>query len=247
MKKELIYGPLFVIIIWYALYGLQVINPLFLPMPHVVIIELVKLLLDNNMWRDICISLWRVFISMILALIIGVPLGLLMGYYKKVNSIFDLVVDFFRSLPALAIFPLLMLFFGIGDSSKIATAVFSCSLVIVINSIYGVTHSKKTRQILSIMIGARPFEKFTHVIFPDALPQIFVGIRTALSLAVSIIIVTEMFIGTGGGIGHRIYEAGLTYRTSEMYSSIIIVGLMGYLLNKGFVKIEKRVVHWVGK
>lgn len=247
MKKELVYGVFFVVIIWYITYALQIINPLFLPAPHAVISELVRLLLTNAMWQDIGISLLRVFISIILAMVIGIPVGLLMGYYKRINSTFEIIVDFFRSLPALAVFPLLMLFFGIGDSSKIATTVFSCGLVIVINSMYGVIHSKKTRQMLSTMMGAKPFERFIRVTLPEALPQIFVGIRTGISFAVSIVVVTEMFIGTGGGIGHRIYDAGLTYRILELYSSIIIAGLMGYLLNKGFIKIEDRVTPWVGK
>lgn len=247
MKKELVYGVIFVIILWYVLYALQIINPLFLPTPHVVISELIRFLLTSAMWKDIGISLLRVFISLILAMVIGIPIGLLMGYYKKINSTFEIVVDFFRSLPALAVFPLLMLFFGIGDSSKIATTVFSCSMIIIINSMYGVIHSKKARQTLATMMDAGPLERLIRVTLPEALPQIFVGIRTGISFAVSIVIVTEMFIGTGGGIGHRIYDAALTYRIPEMYSSIIIAGLMGYLLNKGFIKIERKIIHWAGK
>ncbi len=151
------------------------------------------------------------------------------------------------TLPALAIFPLLMFFFGIGNTAKIATTVFSCSLIVVVNSIYGVTNSKKTRQIVATLMEANPREIFLKVILMDALPQVFIGMRTSLSLAVVVIVVTEMFIGTTWGIGHRIFEAQLTYRVPEMYASIIIAGLLGYGLNKGFVVIEKHVIHWSGK
>lgn len=170
-----------------------------------------------------------------------------MGYYKKIHDSFEIAVDFFRSLPALALFPLFMYFFGIGDTAKVVTAIFSCSLIIVVNSIYGVRNVTNTRQIIARLLEASPFEIFKKVILMDALPQVFVGMRTSLSLAVVVIIVTEMFIGTNWGIGHRIFEAQLTYRVAEMYASIIIAGLIGYLLNKGFVLIEGKTAHWSGK
>jgi sulfonate transport system permease protein len=247
MKKEILYGPVAVLLGWYALYWVRVVNPLFLPPPHEVVLELVRLLQTFEVWKDIGASLWRIIASFLIAAVLGIPIGLMMGYYRKANLAFELVVDFFRSLPALAIFPLLMFFFGIGDAAKIATAVFSCSLIIVVNSIYGVTGSKKTRQIVAFLMDANRREVFRKVIIMDALPQIFVGMRTSLSLAVVVIVVTEMFIGTNWGIGHRIFDAQLTYRVPEMYASIIVAGLIGYGLNKTFVGIERTLVHWSGK
>src|SRR5208283_4407074 len=108
-----------------------------------------------------------------------------------------------------------------------------------VNSIYGVTSSKPTRKTVAFLMDATPTEIFWKVILMDALPQVFVGMRTSLSLAVVVVIVTEMFIGTTWGIGHRIFEAQLTYRVPEMYSAIIIAGLLGYGLNKGFVAAEE--------
>src|ERR1051325_1877521 len=247
MRKEVLYGPLAVILLWYILYWAGVVNPLFLPPPHAVLRELVSLAQNSDIWKDIGSSLWRIIAGFTIACVIGIPVGLMMGYYSKVNLAFDLVFDFFRSLPALAIFPLLMFFFGIGDTAKIATTVFSCSLIVVVNSIYGVTSSKKTRQIVAFLMDANRREIFWKVILMDALPQIFVGMRTALSLAVVVVVVTEMFIGTNWGIGHRIFESQLTYRVPEMYASIIIAGLIGYSLNKAFVGLERRFVHWSGK
>jgi len=247
MRKELLFGPLVIFLLWYALCWIKVINPLFLPMPHVVIAELFRLLTIWDIWMDIGSSLWRIIVGFLIAAVIGIPIGLFMGYYKKVYGAFEIIVDFFRSLPALAIFPLLMFFFGIGDAAKITTTIFSCSLIVAVNSIYGVTNSRKTRQIVASLMEANPREIFLRVILMDALPQVFVGMRTSLSLAVVVVIVTEMFIGTNWGIGHRIFEAQLTYRVPEMYSSIIIAGLLGYALNKGFVAIEQKVIHWSGK
>lgn len=247
MRKELLYGPLVVFVLWYGLYWIKIINPLFLPPPHTVIVELFRMFLTLEAWKDIGSSLWRILIGFLIACAIGIPIGLFMGYYKKVYSAFEVIVDFFRSLPALAIFPLLMFFFGIGDTAKIATTIFSCSLIVVVNSTYGVTISKKTRQIVAHLMEANPREIFRKIILMDALPQVFVGMRTSLSMAVIVVVVTEMFIGTAWGIGHRIFEAQLTYRVPEMYASIIIAGLLGYGLNKGFVAIEQKLIHWSGK
>lgn len=247
MRKELLYGPLAVIALWYAIYWLRIINPLFLPPPHTVIVNLFHLFFTSEIWKDIGSSLWRILAGFSIACIIGIPIGLAMGYYKKIYSAFEIIVDFFRSLPALAIFPLLMFFFGIGDAAKIATTVFSCSLIVIVNSIYGVTNSKKTRQIVAYLMEANRSEIFRKVIFMDAMPYVFSGMRISLSLAVVVVIVTEMFIGTNWGIGHRIFEAQLTYRVPEMYSFIVIAGLVGYGLNKGFVAIEQKKIHWGGK
>lgn len=247
MRKELLYGPLVILALWYLLFFVQVINPLFLPPPHTVIAKLFRLLLMTQIWGDIGFTLLRTVVGFVLAVVVGTPIGLFMGYYTKVYSAFEIVVDFFRSLPALAVFPLLMFFFGIGDAAKIATTVFSCSLIIIVNAIYGVTNSKKTRQLVALLMEATPREIFWKVILMDALPQVFVGMRTSLSLALVVVVVTEMFIGTNWGIGHRLIEAQLTYRVPEMYASIVIAGLLGYGLNKGFVAVEKDLIHWSGK
>jgi len=247
MKKESFIGPVLFIVLWYLLYYLNIINKLFLPSPHEVFYSLGKSLITKLFWLDLGETLWRTFIGFCISLLIGIPIGLLMGYYKKVNSAFELLVDFFRSLPALAIFPLLMFFFGIGNTSKIATAVFSCTFIIVINTIYGVIHSTKSRQISGFLMGASKWEIFRKIIFMDALPHIFVGIRTSVSMALIVIVVTEMFIGTDNGIGYRIFETQQTYKVNELYAYILVAGLLGYLLNQGVIKLEKKFIHWSGK
>lgn len=246
MKKEIIIGPILILIFWYFLYIFKLINPLFLPSPHSVIHQFFKLLCSLLVWREIGHTLFRTILGFIFSALIGIPIGLFMGYYKRIYSSFEFLVDFFRSLPAIALFPLFMFFFGIGDTAKIATAIFTCSLIVIINSIYGVTSTKKTRQLVAHLMEANSKEIFRKVILMDALPQIFIGLRTSLSFSVIVIVATEMFIGNYG-IGRRIYDAQLTYRVSEMYSYIIYAGLLGYSLNKGFVFIEKRFIHWSGK
>ena len=246
MRKELLYGPAALIAVWYALCALKVVNPLFLPPPHQVLVALWKLLSSSAAWQDILSTTWRVLLGFVLAGVIGIPVGLFMGYYARVNAAFESVIEFVRSLPAVAVFPLFMFFLGIGDASKIATVVFSCSVVVAVNAMYGVMNTIKTRQTVARLLDASRSEVFLRVVLMDALPQVFVGLRTSLSFAVIVIVATEMFVGRLG-IGQRILQAQLTYRVAEMYAAVFLAGLLGYGLNKGFVALERRVVHWSGR
>jgi len=167
------------------------------------------------------------------AILLGIPLGIMVGYWEKAYNSLEFVIEFFRGFPATSLFPLFMLAFGIGDGAKIAIVIFSCSLVITINTLYGVRNSSKTRQMVAETMKANKAYIFARVILPDALPYITAGLRTALSLTLIIVVILEMFIGTDRGLGHLIYSAHMTYQIPEMYAMIIITGLIGYGLNKG--------------
>ena len=250
MKNKRIYYiivPLVIIIIWAILSNLRIISPLFLSTPQAVFLEIIKLFSSGEILPDIFFTLYRALLGFIIACIIGIPIGLLMGYSDKIYHSLEFVVEFFRSIPATALFPLFILSFGIGDSSKIALTAWAAGLVLIINSMYGVHLGKELRIKSAKTMRISGFNLFRKIIFPEALPQIFSGMRIAISLSLVIVIVTEMFIGTNFGLGHRIIDAQLVYRISEMYAVILIAGILGFLINKGFIFAEKRIVHWKGK
>ncbi len=250
-KLLILVSPIVILVIWQFASMLNIINPLFLPTPYETAQKLVELLASPEagvaIWPDIFATLYRVLLSFGIAALIGIPIGLLMGHSERIYYSLEFFVDFFRSVPATAMFPLFMLVFGIGDESKVAVTAFACALVIVVNTMYGVHQASKLRITVARVMKAGKAKLFGKVIFPDALPNIFAGMRIAVSLALIIIIVTEMFIGTNAGLGRRIIDAQLVYRIPEMYASIIIAGMLGFVVNIVFVRIEKRVVHWVGK
>ena len=93
----------------------------------------------------------------------------------------------------------------------------------------------------------KQYQILLKIVFPDALPQIAVGIRTALSLALVLVVVSEMFFGTSRGLGHRIYDYHLVFSVPEMYVAIIWTGILGYAFNKIFIQFEERIIHWAGK
>lgn len=239
--------PLGILIIWAVFSGLKIVSPLFLPAPQAVFLELINLFVSGVILPDIFYTLYRTFFGFMIACLIGVPLGLLMGYSDRIYYSLEFVVEFFRSIPATALFPLFLLSFGIGDSSKIALTAWAAGLVLIINSMYGVHLGKELRIKAAKTMRISGFNLFRKIIFPEALPQIFNGMRIAISLSLIIVIVTEMFIGTNFGLGHRIIDAQLVYRIPEMYAVILTTGILGFLTNKSFIFVEKRIVHWRGK
>lgn len=249
MNKKIYYflGPIIVVVIWVTITHFNLVSPLFVSGPLAVLKEMSNSFLHDSLLLDIFYTVYRVAIGFIIAIIIGTPIGLLMGYSNKVYYSLEFVVEFFRSIPVTALFPLFLLIFGIGDESKIAVTAWAAGLIIIVNSMYGVHLGKELRIKAARSMKVTGFQLFSKVIFPEAPPQIISGYRVAISLSLVIVVVTEMFIGTNHGLGHRIIDAQLVYRIPDMYSSILITGILGYLLNKILIISEKRIVHWKGK
>ena len=153
----------------------------------------------------------------------------------------------FRSTPASALFPLFLVIFGVGDATKIYVASFGAALVILFNVAYGVMNARQTRLLAARVMGASKLRIFRDVLFFETLPQTFIGLRTAVSLALVVIIVAEMFIGSDNGLGHRIIDMQMVFDLKQMYATIIMSGVLGYGLNALFLAIEKYFVHWAGR
>jgi acyl-CoA synthetase (AMP-forming)/AMP-acid ligase II/ABC-type proline/glycine betaine transport system permease subunit len=246
-EREAFIGPLALLLVWYLISTFQWVNPFFLPSPWSVFLELKGLLFSQEVYPHLGKTLYRMFSGYLLAIFLGIPLGIVVGYWEKAYNSLEFLIEFFRGFPATSLFPLFMLAFGIGDAAKIAIVIFSCSLVITINTLYGVRNSSKTRQMVAETMKADKTYIFARVILPDALPYITAGLRTALSLTLIIVVILEMFIGTDKGLGHLIYNAHMTYQIPQMYGTIVITGLIGYGMNKGFIKLEEEIIHWGGR
>ncbi len=239
--------PIILLCLWQVVSYFKFVSPLFLPLPLDVLIQLFNSIGSGTMLSDIWHTLYRVLIGFGIATIVGVPLGLLMGFSSKIYNALEFTVEFFRGIPTTALFPLFLLVFGIGDEAKFAVTAWGAGLVILINSMYGVHLSKELRVRVAKTMKIKGLELFSKVIFPEALPQIFSGFRVAISLSLVLVVVTEMFIGTEAGLGKRIIDAQLVYQTADMYAAIVMTGVIGFILNKIMMFTENRVVHWKGK
>jgi len=248
MKKYLtaLIGPSIFILIWFALFVSEIFSSLLLPGPIETFNSFIDLFSDEKILEDLKMTIFRVITSFLIAVVIGVPLGLLLGSSKKLYDSLEFVIDFFRSLPATAIFPVFLLIFGIADASKIAVAAFAGVLIILFSTAHGIMNASKVRLLTAKIMGATRLTIFKTILFWESLPQTFIGLRVALNFCLIIIIVTEMFIGTNVGLGRKIIDFQIIYKTDAMFAVIILTGILGYLLNMIFAFWQSRIIHWKG-
>lgn len=247
MKKYILIGPACLIALWAIVARLHLVDSFFLPGPFTTIGKLVEIIWNGVIVPDLFATLGRVGIAFAVALVIGLPTGLFLGSSEKVYRSVEFAIDFFRSTPATALFPLFLLVFGITDASKVAVAAFAALLIIVFNTAHGVIYASKVKVLAARIMGATRLQIFFRVLFWESLPQTFVGLRSAVSMSLVVIVVTEMFIGTTTGIGQKIIDAQITYDIPTMYAIILLSGIVGYLLNLFFLVLEKRFLHWSRK
>lgn len=222
------------------------VDPVLLPPPKAAFDALWKGM-GGVMGYDFVRTVERTLWATAIAAVIAIPLGIVLGSSERVYRSLEFVIDFFRSTPASAMFPLFLVLFGVGDKTKISVAAFGAMLVILFNVAYGVMNARKTRLLAAKVMGASRLRVLFDVMLLESLPQTFVGLRNGVSLALVIIVVAEMFIGSQDGIGHSVFEAQQLFEMPRMYAAIFAAGALGYGLNLMFLLIERRFVHWSGR
>jgi len=240
-------GPLLLIAFWWIAAETGLLNTRLVPAPGPTLSTTWHALLHGTMGHDIVQTLIRVLYAFVFAAGIGVPLGILVGANERIYRSVEFLIDFFRSTPSTAMFPLFMLIFGLGEEGKIALAAFAAFLIIVFNVAYGVLNARKTRILAARSMGASSMRIFADIIFLETLPQTFVGLRAGISVALVVVVVAEMFIGGVDGMGHRIIEDQYSYNLKDMYGSLLVSGAFGYGLNYLFLLVERHFVHWAGR
>lgn len=245
MKYYPLIGIVTAVGIWQIIIQIHVLNPLFVASPLETFQTLFQMLASGLITQDILATLFRLCVGFVLAAIIGIPMGLALGS-NRIYLTLSPIVDFLRSIPPTALLPLFLLVTGI-EISKIATVVFGCSMIIAVNSMYGVHHANRSRILYSKSLGASRFQIMRKVTWPESLSYQFLGLRQSLNIALIIVVVGEMIIPSNHGLGLVIYNSQLTYRMPQMYATILLTGIIGYVLNVCFVKVEHRIIHWVGK
>lgn len=240
-------GPLLLFAVWQLIISAQWVKPVLLPPPGETLLHAWGTLVSGSIYTDLGATIFRTLSSFAIAVVIGVPLGVMLGSSESAYRSVEFLIDFFRSTPSSALIPLFLLIFGITDINKIAIASFGALLIVLFNSAYGVMNAKKTRVMAAQIMGVSRWHVFKDVMLMESLAQTFVGLRSAVSMALVIVIVAEMFIGSESGLGHRIIDAQQVFNVKEMYTSILVTGALGYLLNLLFLLIEKKLIHWSGK
>ena len=242
-------GPVLLFIVWDLAVRTGYIKAILLPSPFDTLMTLINGLAGGPLLKDFLVTLWRTFQAFSIAAIVGVPLGVVLGSSEKAYRSVEFLIDFFRFTPSSALIPLFLMIFGVSDINKVAIAAFGAVLIVVFNSAYGVINARKQRVMAARVMGASKWQIFKDVLVWESLQPTFVGLRSAvsMSLVIVIVIVAEMFIGSDSGLGNRIINSQQVMNVKNMYASILAAGGLGYALNILFLVAEKKIVHWSGR
>jgi ABC-type nitrate/sulfonate/bicarbonate transport system permease component len=240
-------GPLLLFLVWDFVVRFGFIKPILLPPPLATLETLVSGLAGGPLLADFGVTVMRTLQAFLIAALVGVPAGILLGSNERAYRSVEFLIDFFRSTPSSALIPLFLLVFGVSDVNKVAIAAFGALLIVVFNSAYGVMNARKQRLMAARVMGASRWQVFRDVLVWESLQPTFVGLRSAVSMALVIVIVAEMFIGSDSGLGHRIIDAQQVLNVRSMYGAILAAGMLGYGLNVLFLVAERRIVHWSGR
>ncbi len=240
-------GPVALFIIWDLVVRFGLVKVILLPTPSATLYTLATGLAGGPLLTDFVVTVWRTLQAFLIAAVVGVPLGVLLGSNERAYRSVEFLIDFFRSTPSSALIPLFLLIFGVSDVNKIAIAAFGALLIVLFNSAYGVINARKQRVMAAKVMGASRWQIFKDVLIWESLQPTFVGLRSAVSMALVIVIVAEMFIGSTDGLGQRILKSQMVFDMPDMYASIFAAGALGYMLNLLFIVAERRFVHWGGK
>jgi ABC-type nitrate/sulfonate/bicarbonate transport system permease component len=218
------------LIVWELGVFIDWLSSLFFPPPSVIIATFYKLILNQKLLDHTGITLWRVFLGLILGGVPGLILGLILGWSPRLYRLINPFIAATHPIPKIAILPLIMIIFGIGESSKVVVIALTAFFPLLINTAAGVQQISQIHFEVAKNYGANLTKIFTRVIFPGSLPLILTGLRLSLNLALLVSIAVEL-VSAQKGLGAMIWLAWQTLRTEELYVSLIMTALLGILFN----------------
>ncbi len=249
MVSPLLYGLrgvlflLALLLAWEAGSRNGLLNPRLFPAVSDILARFAGLCLDGTFAMHLGATLQRMALGYFLAGVVGTVLGLVMGYWQGIYQRLELLLEFLRPMPPVALVPAFILFLGIGEEMKIALVLFGALWPVLLNTIDG------TRGVHPLIMDVARMYHFGHcrtlrrVVFPSALPQMMAGLRVSLAISLILALVSEM-VGATRGLGHFILVSQRGFRMADMYAGIFLLALVGYLLNRLFLAIESRVMSW---
>ncbi|RMB62208.1 ABC transporter permease [Tessaracoccus antarcticus] len=225
--------------IWWALSATG-IN---LPSPPEVLAAAVKLAADGTLWNDMLASLTRVLTGFALGTALAIPVGFVMGWYAWARGLLEPWVQFFRTIPPLAIIPLAIVLMGIGEQPKIFVIFLAAFLSCVISTFQGVVQVDRTLINAARVLGAKDGTIFAKVVVPASTPFILVGMRVGLGSAWATVVAAEL-IAAQEGLGYRMQQAQIYYQLPTIFVGLIVIGILGLIMDRALLLVEKKLTGW---
>ncbi|WP_180129725.1 taurine ABC transporter permease TauC [Acinetobacter sp. YH12057] len=238
------------LVLWFVVTTLKIIPELFLPSPAAVWQKFIEVsqqgFMKATLWQHLAESIGRVFSALIGAIVIGVPLGLWIGLNKWVRAVFDPLVELLRPIPPLAYLPLLVIWFGIGETTKVLLIFFSILAPIIISSAHGVISHQKNRERAALSLGATRLQVLQYVILPTALPHILTGVRIGLGVGWSTLVAAEL-VAADRGIGFMVQSAAQFLITDTVILGIIVIAIVAVSFELFLRWLQKQLAPWYGQ
>ncbi|MFD3873104.1 ABC transporter permease [Streptomyces sp. NPDC058623] len=229
--------------VWETAPRLGLVDATFLPPVSEVAVAWWELLGDGQLGEHARASLTRSFGGFAVAVVVAVPLGLLIGWYRPVAAFLGPLLELFRNTAALALLPVFVLLLGIGETSKVSIVVYACVWPILLNTISAVGNADPTLVRLARSMDLSTPRLFQKVILPSSVPAIFTGIRLAGAVSILVLVAAEM-IGAKAGLGYLINASQYNFAIPQMYAGIITISAIGVAFNQVLVTIERRLSVW---
>ena len=202
-----------------------------------------SLLFSGELFQQLGSSLYRMFMGYFIAAVLGIFFGLLMGYYRFFYYLLEPLVEIFRPIPTPAYIPIAILFLGLENEMKVFLIATATIFPILLNTFSGVRQVDQVQIDTGRTFGLTSGEIVRKIVLPCAIPHIFTGLRISLGIGLIMVVISEM-VAANSGIGYFILQAQRTFEVSNMYAGIFTLGVIGYLLNVIFVRVERKIVHW---
>jgi taurine transport system permease protein len=239
-----------ILLAWWAASEARLVPHLFLPTPVEVFNAAVSFYQDGyanaSMWEHVSASLARILTAAVIAFTLGVPVGLFMGLSRWAKGVFDTPIEFYWPLPPLAYLPLMIIWLGIGEASKITLLTMAMFAPIAIAAQAGVRSVSLERVNAALSLGATRFQLMRDVVLPSALPEILTGTRIALGVGWSTLVAAELIAATQG-IGHFVMSASQFLATDYVFVGIGVIAVCAFAFSFGMRLLERWVVPWKGQ
>ncbi len=228
---------------WQVLSDLRVISPVFFPPPSRAVSELFSRLADGSAYPSIVSTCLRMLFGWVCASILGIVLGAMIGSSRIGREYLEPTLEFVRPLPASAIIPVAILFFGLTNQMSVAVIAFGAIWPVLLSSVYGFSSIQGRLQEVSAVLGLTRLEYLRKIAIPSAMPDILSGIRVSLAISLILAVVTEMQASLPG-IGRDIFMAQRSFRSVDLYAGLILLGFIGFIANYALLAFEKRALRW---
>lgn len=243
VRAALILAPwVLLLLLWYGVRASGLVNPALVPAPHQVAAKFAELMQDR-LPMDLWMSTQRVFVGVALGTLLAVPVGFCLGWYRGLRSFIDPVINFFRALPPIALIPLVIVYFGIGEAAKTVILFYASFFAGVIVMYEGIAQISPIFVRVARTLGANDFEIFAKVIVPLTVPHILTAIRVALGVAWATLVASEL-IAAQQGLGALIQNASAFFQLDIIYVGIICIGFIALAMDLVLRAVSRRLVAW---